>query len=245
VNAPPDAQLRLLDLQAVDTALDQLTHRRKTIPELAEIDRLGAEQQGLTSDRMRADSEVGDIDREQRKLEADIDQVRARAERDQQRMLVSTSPKEAEGLQHEITSLARRQTSLEDQLLDLMERREDADARRAAVVEALERTGADHDVAVTGRDKAFVEIDAAAAERQVERSTVAAEIPADLLVMYERIRLSSGGTGAARLYRHRCEGCHLELAGGDLAAVRAAPADEVLRCEECARILVRTAESGL
>ncbi|MDP9241145.1 MAG: C4-type zinc ribbon domain-containing protein [Actinomycetota bacterium] len=229
----------------MDTALDQLAHRRKTVPELAEIDRLGAERQGLTSDRMRADSEVGDIDREQRKLEADIDQVRARAERDQQRMLSSTSPKEAEGLQHEITSLARRQTTLEDQLLDLMERREEADGRRAAVLDELERANADHDIAVAGRDEAFTRIDAALTARQAERNALAAEIPADLLALYERIRLSSGGTGAARLYRHRCEGCHLELSGGDLAAVRAAPDDEVLRCEECARILVRTAESAL
>ncbi|PZS32426.1 MAG: hypothetical protein DLM59_08170 [Pseudonocardiales bacterium] len=245
MKAAPDAQLRLLDLQAADTSLDQMAHRRQTLPELADIARLSAEQQSLTSDRMRADSEVGDIDREQRKLEADVDQVRARAERDQQRMLVSTSPKVAEGLQHEITSLARRQGNLEDQLLELMERHEDADGRRASVVEGLERAVADHDIAVQGRDKAFAEIDAEVAERQALRTTVAAEIPADLLAVYERIRQSSGGTGAARLFRHRCEGCHLELSGGDLAAVRAAPPDEVLRCEECARILVRTAESDL
>jgi predicted nucleic acid-binding Zn-ribbon protein len=245
VNAAPAAQLRLLDLQAVDTALDQLAHRRKTVPELAEIDRLHTERQSLTSDRTRAGSEVGDLDREQRKLEADVDQVRARAERDGQRMLVSTSPKEAESLQHEIVSLARRQSELEDQLLELMERREQADERLAAVVGRLERAAAEHDVAVAGRDKAFAEIDAAAAERQASRASVAAEIPADLLAGYERTRLSSGGTGAARLFRRRCEGCHLELSGGDLEAVRAAPADEVLRCEECGRILVRTAESAL
>ncbi len=245
MNTAPAAQLRLLDLQALDTALDQLAHRRKTVPELAEIDRLGTERQGLTTDRARAAGVVSDLDREQRKLEADVDQVRTRAERDQQRMLVSTSPKEAESLQHEITSLARRQSELEDQLLDLMERREGADAQLTAATEALVRTDADEDAAETGRDRAFTDIDAAAAERRADRALVAAEIPAELLVVYERIRSSSGGTGAARLYRHRCEGCHLELSGGDLEAVRAAPADEVLRCEECGRILVRTAESAL
>ncbi|MEP6697371.1 MAG: C4-type zinc ribbon domain-containing protein [Pseudonocardiales bacterium] len=245
MNAAPDAQLRLLDLQAVDTTLDQLAHRRRTLPELAEIARLTAERQRLDSQRMQADVEVGDLDREQRKLETDVDQVRARAERDQQRMLVSTSPKEAEGLQHEITSLARRQSDLEDQLLELMERREEADTRQAAVVEALERAEADHDVMVTGRDKVFAEIDAATAEQHAVRASIAAEVPADLLAVYERIRLSSGGTGAARLFRHRCEGCHLELSGGDLQAARAAAPDEVLRCEECGRILVRTAESAL
>lgn len=245
MNAAPAAQLRLLDLQAVDTALDQLAHRRRTLPELAEIDRLERDRQALSGDRIRVGTEVDDLDRDQRKLEADVDQVRARAVRDQQRMLASTSGKEAESLQHEIASLARRQSSLEDQLLDLMERREEADGRLAVVVEGLERTGADLDLAETGRDKVFAEIDAAVGERQADRASIAADIPTDLLALYERIRQASGGTGAARLYRRRCEGCHLELSGGDLEAVRAAPVDQVLRCEECGRILVRTAESAL
>ena len=245
MKAQPDDQLRLLELQAVDTALDQLAHRRRTLPELAEIARLTGEQQALRDEIVRAQTDVGDLDREQRKLEADIDQVRARSERDQQRMQVSTSAKEAENLQHEIASLARRQGDLEDQLLELMERCEEADKRLSAVTAQLGESSTASDDAVAGRDKAFAEIDASVAEQQARRAALAGEVPADLRARYERIRSSSGGIGAARLYRRRCEGCHLELSGGDLEAVRGAPPDEVVHCEECGRILVRTPESGL
>ncbi|MGB9376167.1 MAG: C4-type zinc ribbon domain-containing protein [Mycobacteriales bacterium] len=245
MNAQPEDQLRLLDLQAIDSAIDRLAHRRATLPELTQLAELTVRQEALGADVVRAQTEVGDLDREQRKLELDIEQVRGRADRDRQRMAVSTSPKEAEGLQHEVGSLARRQGDLEDQLLELMERREDAGKQLDAVTAQLDAADAAFEVATAGRDKASAEIDAGVLEQQVERQATAADLPADLLALYERIRESSGGTGAARLYRHRCEGCHLELSGGDLAAVRSAPADEVVRCEECRRILIRTPESGL
>jgi len=245
VNAQPDEQIRLLDLQTIDHAIDRFAHRRATLPELAQIADLTSEQQRLRDDAVRRQTEVGDLDREQRKLELDIEQVRARSDRDGQRMAVSTSAKEVESLQHEVESLARRQGDLEDQLLDLMERREDAGKQLDAVTAQLEATSAALDVTGAGRDKSFDEIDAGVVEQRAQRGATAASLPPDLLAMYERIRASSAGTGAARLFRQRCEGCHLELSGGDLAAVRAAPADEVVRCEECGRILIRTPESGL
>ena len=74
---------------------------------------------------------------------------------------------------------------------------------------------------------------------------MAPEIPADLLALYDRIRADSGGIGAAPLHRGRCQGCQITLTPADLGRIRAEPADEVVRCEECRRILVRTAESGL
>lgn len=245
MKAQPDDQLRLLDLQTVDTVLDQLAHRRATLPELAKIADLTTEQQRLRDDVVRAQTVVGDLDREQRKLEMDVEQVRSRADRDKQRMAVSTSPKEAESLQHEIESLARRQGDLEDQLLELMERREAADKQHDVGTAQLGAASAAHEVAAAGRDKSFAEIDADIVEQRARRAAAAESIPPELLTLYERIRATSAGIGAARLYRQRCEGCHLELSGGDLASLRSAPADEVARCEECRRILIRTAESGL
>src|SRR5262249_28049941 len=95
------------------------------------------------------------------------------------------------------------------------------------------------------RDAAFVDIDATSQRRQAERTVIAGEIPADLLALYDKIRASSGGVGAAMLRQRRCEGCHLELAGSELNTVRAAASDAIVRCDNCRRILVRTAESGL
>lgn len=245
MKAAPADQLRLLDLQALDTAADQLAHRRRTLPELAEIVALEETLAGQRDEVVRQQTALSDVAREQRKLEADVDQVRTRAARDQQRMAASTAAKEAEGLRHEIDSLARRQADLEDQLLEVMERTESAEGLLAAASAQRDTSESALADAVRRRDAAVAEIDAGVAGRAAERETILPGIPADLLAAYERSRASSGGTGAARLFRRRCEGCHLDVAGGELAQIRAAADDEVLRCEQCGRILVRTAESGL
>jgi uncharacterized protein len=247
VNAHPATQLRLLDLQVVDTALARLAHRRATLPELAEIARCDEVLATLRDDVVRAETEIGDLAREQRRAEADVDQVRQRAERDQQRLQSGAvgSPRELESLQHEIGTLARRQSELEDAVLEIMERREEADARLAELRERQRQVESERDAAVAGRDRAYAEIDAEAADQGAARARLAGEIPADLLALYERIRESSGGVGAAALRQRRCEGCRLELSGTELAAARNAAPDLVLRCDNCRRILVRTPESGL
>jgi uncharacterized protein len=246
VKADPEVQLRLLDVQARDSALARLEHRRRTLPELAVIADADARLAALRDDVVRAETEVGDLDRELRRLENDVDQVRRRAERDQQRMLSGAVPaKELESLQHEVETLTRRQSDLEDTELEVMEQREDADSRAAAVRAETERVTAARSEAEQARDKSIAEIDAETAADSEARAALAAGLPADLLALYEKVRAVSGGVGAAMLRQRRCEGCRLELMGAELRAAQAAPPDEVMRCENCRRILVRTPESGL
>ena len=246
MKADPEVQLRLLDLQARDAALARLEHRRRTLPELAVIADADTRLAALRADVVRAETEVGDLDRELRRLEDDVDQVRRRAERDQQRMLSGAVPaKELESLQHEVETLTRRQSDLEDTELEVMERREDAETRAGEVRAEVEKVTAARSEAEQARGKAFAEIDAEAAADTEARAALADRLPADLMTLYEKVRAASGGVGAAMLRQRRCEGCRLELMGAELRAAQAAPPDEVLRCENCRRILVRTTESGL
>ncbi len=173
--------------------------------------------------------------------------MRQRAARDQKRLDSGavTSPKDLENLQHEIVSLAKRQGDLEDVVLEVMERREAAQERVAELTSRVEAIQAKVDDAVARRNAASSEIDAEVASITKERELTVADIPDDLLKLYDRIRTKEGGVGAARLYQRRCEGCRLELNITELNDVRAAAADAVLRCENCGRILVRTPDSGL
>jgi uncharacterized protein len=246
VNADPAVQLRLLDLQAADTALAQLDHRRRTLPELALIADREVDFGRLDGAVVRAETALADLDREQRRLENDVDQVLRRAARDQQRMQSGGVPaKELESLQHEVQTLARRQSDLEDAVLELMERRDEAAGQLDGLRADAARVRAEWDAAVAARDAAFAQIDAEVLARTGERTELARDMPAELLSMYEKVRATAGGVGAAALRQRRCEGCRLELAGTELRAARAAAPDEVLRCENCRRILVRTQESGL
>lgn len=246
MNADPAAQRRLLDLQTVDTTLTQLAHRRRSLPELAEIARCDERLAGLTGDAVQVETEVNDLSREQRRLEQDVDQVRQRADRDRQRMNAGavSAPKELESLQHEVDSLGRRQSDLEDQVLELMERREDVEGRLAVVRAEIDKAEAHRGAAVSTRDTVWAQLDGQVSLADRARTAISADLPPDLLALYEKIRAQSGGIGAAMLRGHRCEGCRLELSPSELSRVRAAATDAVLRCEECQRILVRTEESG-
>lgn len=173
--------------------------------------------------------------------------MRQRAARDQKRLDSGavTSPKDLESLQRELASLAKRQGDLEDIVLEVMERREAAQARVAELSDRVAAAQARTDEVTARRDAAYAEIDAEAETVTKERELTVADIPADLLKLYDRLREKHGGIGAARLFQRRCEGCRLELDITELNDVRAAAADTVVRCENCSRILVRTPDSGL
>jgi predicted nucleic acid-binding Zn-ribbon protein len=247
VKASPEAQLRLLELADLDTELARLDHRRRTLPEIAEIERLAARSAQIRDAITLADTQLADLDREQARAERDVEQVRVRIDRDRERLDGGkvSSARELESLQSEVASLRRRQGDLEEVVLELMERRETAQAARdTAGADAA--TAADETAAVTAsRDAALAEIGEQAGKASSARASVAAGVPDELLALYDKLRVQFGGVGAAMLRRGRCEGCHVSMSTVDLNAVRSAPPDEVVRCEECRRILVRTAESGL
>ena len=246
LNADPSRQWRLLDLQAIDTRLDQIAHSRKTLPQLAQVKALEEKAEALDSLLVRARTELGDIQREVAKAEADVQLVRDRAARDQARLDAGTgSAKDLTALQHELQSLARRQSELEDVELEVMERAEDAQSAVTQLEQQQSILAGELEEAVAARDEALADLDKQEREVAAPRADVVAGVGADLVALYDKIRAQSGGLAAAPLRQRRCGGCQLELNNVDMNRIKAAPADEVLRCEECRRILVRTAESGI
>jgi predicted nucleic acid-binding Zn-ribbon protein len=247
VKADPSAQVRLLDLQDLDSRAGQLSHQRRTLPEISRLAEL-TEARAVTEGQARdARIEVGDLTAEQAKVDADVEQVKARRERDQTRMdqgLVS-NPKDLQRMQQEMVSLERRITSLEDDEIEVMERLEEAQRTLDSLTAQLADADAEIADVTSARDKKLAEIDDALAQLGQGRGGVAAELPGDLLSLYDRLRDSKGGVGAALLRARRCEGCMLDLDHAELATIRQAAPDDVIRCEECSRILVRTSESGL
>jgi uncharacterized protein len=246
VKASPETQLRLLELADLDAELARIEHRQRGLPEVAEVDRIDARAAELRDAIIAAETSEKDLSREQAKAEADVDQVRTRSVRDRERLDAGqvSSPRELEVLQSEIASLLRRQSELEDVVLDVMERREAAQSSRDSLSAERDELAARRQTAAARRDEALGELGEQSEKAADRRAGVVAQVPADLLDLYERMR-AQHGVGAAALRGGRCEGCHLTLNTVDLNRIRAADDDEVLRCEECRRILVRTPDSGL
>jgi predicted nucleic acid-binding Zn-ribbon protein len=241
LNADPDAQLTLLDLQATDSALDRIAHRRTTLPVLATLASLAEQHHRLVQALAATDVEIARGEAAVAAAEDAVAGVRAHRRRDQERLDAGrvSSPRELEALQHAIGTLAVRQETLEDVELAAMEELEQLQATREQL--QAERTGVEERAAAATaeRDAALAELDAEADAGRERRALLAAEVPADLRALYDTVRTKSGGVGAAALRGARCEGCRIELNQAELARVRALPPDAVARCEECRRILVR------
>jgi uncharacterized protein len=247
VKAASADQLRLLEVQVLDSTIDRLAHRRATLPELETIESLDARNNEITDDIVRAETQDSDLGREQARVDADVEMVRGRMERDQKRLDGGQvgSPRELENLQSEIESLHRRQSDLEDAELEVMEQREGIESQLKTLRAEQEKVTTSLTDTEQQRDNTWAAIDAESLMSKSKRGEIAATLPEDLVALYEKLRGSSGGVGAAALHRGRCEGCHLQLNTTDLNRLRDAPDDDVVRCEECRRILIRTDESGL
>jgi uncharacterized protein len=247
VKADPSAQVRLLDLQDLDSRADQLRHQRRSLPEHARLVELEDARGRMDGEMQDARISVDDLTVEQTKVDADVEQVKARRERDRQRIdqgLIS-NPKDIQRMQQEMVSLERRITSLEDDEIEVMERLEEAQATLDTLSGRLTDTDKDIEQTTAARDAKLAEIDQSLGELDAQRTPLAGELPADLLALYDRLRASKGGVGAALLRARSCSGCMLDLDNAELATIRASADDDVIRCEECSRILVRTAESGV
>jgi uncharacterized protein len=245
VKADPAVQRRLLDLAEVDTELTRIDHRRRTLPELAEITEREQADREKRDKLVAVQTTLDDLNRDATRQETDIEAVRTREDRDRSMLREgNVAARQVADLEHELESLTRRQATLEDDLLELMERREavEMDVSHAKVeLDAAEQALAD---AQRRRDQALGELEVSQVRRTEEREKLAASFPADLLALYDRIR-KQRGTGAALLRARRCGACRLELDRSAINHIRDAPADEVVRCDECGAILVRTPESGL
>jgi predicted nucleic acid-binding Zn-ribbon protein len=231
----------LLDLQSNDTTADQLRHRRRTLPERERLVELDERTAGLEAERAEPQSQRDELAREQKRLEDEVALVEEKVASVDRQLYGGgvTSPKEAQALQADLESLRRRQSQLEDQVLELMEQIEPLDESLA---------GSQAELADLASTRAEVQGALAAAEASVDeelarvdgiRASLAAQVPAALLDEYERLRPQMDGVAVARLQGGTCQGCHLTLAAAEVDEIRRLPADAIVHCPDCGRLLVR------
>jgi len=240
-SGPGDIFVRLLEVQDHDTAIDQLRHRLATLPErsqLAEVQRRLAALEARVAEVQVGRDELGV---RQSALEQQIEASRSRRAELERRMYGGqvSSARDLQAVDEEVKHLIRHISELEDREIEIMEVLEPIDNELEAA--GTERTGLGQDRDRLGRAiaDAVERIEADIVAQTGARATAAATVPADLLARYERLRTTLSGTGAARLVGGSCSGCHLTLPAMEVDRIRKAPADEVITCDQCGRILVR------
>lgn len=244
LTAPPEAQALLLDLQRIDTDLQRIAHRTRTLPEQQRLDELTALTAGVRENVAARENAVEDARIELSRVESDVDIVEKRIARDEGLLQSSSSAKDIAGLEHEVASLRARLSDLEEIELAVMEKIEGLEAELTDARSTLDTHESAIAAAIEARDEAMGGLARERDNQTADRADVASRIPADLLALYEKQR-ERYGVGASHLRFRVSSASGVELTGNDLAAVRAAAPDAVILCPDSNAILVRTAESGL
>ncbi|ANW65539.1 hypothetical protein BCA37_19940 [Mycobacterium sp. djl-10] len=226
-------QRLLLELTELDADLSRIAHRAKTLAEQKRLDELQTEQRAAADRVAVLQIAVDDLDGQAARLETEIDGVRQREDRDRSLMASgSVNPKQLSELQHELDTLERRQSSLEDSLLEVMERREELVAQQSGEQEQVDRLGADVAHALADRDAALAEIEQNRTVAGQRRIALVESLDAELVALYQK-------AGAGVLQGRRCGACRIEIDRGESARIAAAAEDDVVRCPECGAILLR------
>jgi Zn-ribbon protein, possibly nucleic acid-binding len=244
LKAAPEDQALLLDLQALDTKLQQLARRAEKLPEREAVESLTTQRAALERTRGEQFGLVEDARLELKRTEADVEVVQARMTRDSERLAGSSSVKDVQALEQELAALAKRRSDLEDIELAVMETLEEREAVLAATDAELATLATAIDEAVAARDAALAEIEAERTHAAANRSTVAGKVPSELLALYEKQR-ERYGVGASHLRGGVTSASGVTLNATDMNVIRSAAPDDVILCPDSSAILVRTAESGL
>ncbi|MCX6420735.1 MAG: C4-type zinc ribbon domain-containing protein [Actinobacteria bacterium] len=240
MKSSPEEQERVMTLQTLDTLLTQLAHKEKTLSVIQALEILTISHNSTRDLIIAAETEKADIKHELSKSEIDVEQVVTRIEKDEKRMASGTaSPKELEQMQHELASLNKRRSELEEIELEVMVRVDGIDDRIKSL--SVERDQFKLKMAELDaqKTKELTDIAEAVSSANGKRADIAAKISAEVVELYEKIKKTGDGIGAARLIEGKCDGCHLSINAVELSKIKETATDEIVRCEECRRILVR------
>ena len=240
MKATPAHQALLIQLQKLDTEITQLNHKLKTMPEREQIAAIHTRLENAAVELKVVETELEDVTIDLRRSEVDVEAVSSRMEKDEKRLNAGLgTPKELEQTQHELATLAKRKAELEDGELEIMMRHDGVKKRVDELKsdeEGLKKLELELNVRI---ENATTELNSLIAKTADERMKLVPQIDTVLVETYEKIRQGQGGVGAALLIGNKCDGCHLQINAIELERIKTLADDDVLRCEECRRILVR------
>ena len=230
-----------MQVQEHDTAADRLRHRRQTLPELAQLTAVEDELASLETTLTEATAAAAEAARIQRRQEGELSLVEAKVVELEARLYSGaiTVPRELQAMQAEGEALRARRGALEDEVLEAMGAREPLDEEVVAIVGRRAELDAEGVRLRAAIAEAQASVDQDLAAELAARSVAVADVPTDLVNLYEMLRTRLGGVAAASLVNGRCGGCHLALPATELDRLRKEPPETLVRCEQCERILVR------
>ena len=240
MKATPEDQNLLIELQLIDSQITQAKVKLAGLPEIEQITAIHTRLQNTAVELAVVETELADVAIELRRSEVDVEQVEDRMKKDESRLNSGLgTPKELEQLQHELVTLAKRKADLEDGELEILMKHDGVKARVDELLNdqiGLKKLELELNVRL---ENSKADIDKTLGELILSRSALAPKIDQALVELYDKVRATAHGVGAALLIGNKCDGCHLSINAIELERIKSLEADEIIRCEECRRILVR------
>lgn len=238
--ASAEQQRQLVALQRVDDAIRRLERQRANLPEQKALDDNDEALRQTASEYADAAAELEDAQRLQRTRESDIANLEARRKAEEARLYSDeiSSERQAEAIRSELSTIKRKKSDYEDELLEAMERIEELESRTSRLQRRHAELQGQVAQLTADRDHAAGDLDAELARQRTERERVVGELDDKLVVLYEQVREQQGGVAVSVLDGKVCEGCFLELAASELEEVQQEARSGVPRCPQCDRLLV-------
>jgi predicted nucleic acid-binding Zn-ribbon protein len=229
---------RLLELQEIDTAIDRLVARQTLLEAGKAVEAARAEADTAEASLGELGLRTDELDRDQARFEHEIDSLNRKAADEEKRLYDGSvaNAKELGSLQHEVENLRRRRSDREDELLVLMERREELEAQVAELREIVTRLRSEVDRVIEDELSERAAVTAELDARRGQRDAVTPAIDEELLELYDDLRPQKKGVAAAALVDGVCQGCHEQLSAVERDRLKRT--DGVRRCDHCRRILV-------
>lgn len=231
---PEDFQ-RLYELQMVDSSIAQ------RLRVMAEVDDGTAAAEVLAADEKRLEEleeQLRQKQSHQRKLELDLEGVENEKKEKMDRAYGGTvsDPKELSALEKKIEELERNVHRHEDMILELLEEIEELDGQARQQRQKIEGERAKHEKIVRNYEETTSQAREEIEELQQRREDLVEQLPPQLLRPYEHLREREDGVAVAVLRNGACAECNLAVPRVRLPMIERGT--EIVKCENCRRILV-------
>lgn len=244
LRASPQIQAKLVDLADFDLAIQRGQRSIANLPNALDISGLKTSLEESKSAKHEAQIQLEAAQTEMKRADADAELVSARINKDLERLTSTSSAKDAQGLEHEIESLRKRQSELEEAQLQMLEQLEavegwylDAESNLNSASGGLEQ--AQQDLAAQ-----IAHFESEIAELQTNRKSLVDNLPPELVTLYER-QQERYGVGVSRLTGGVSSASGVTLTESDLNHIRLADPETVILCPDSNAILIRDSETGI
>jgi predicted nucleic acid-binding Zn-ribbon protein len=237
MNATAEQQNHLIELAELDS---EISRSRATLANLTTGELFSQQRQSqreVAARLIESRNALDSVELEFKRADSDLQLVEQRIEKDRQKLNQTSSPKDAQGIQSELESLAKRKSELEDFELSVMEQKEQCELQLASVAAEKQTIDAELSALENANEQEILKVRSGLELSANKRAQLASMVETELLTLYES--KAKRGIAAARLLNRECGACRMTIGATALAEIVALAKDQVATCPDCQAILVR------